>query len=416
MLSPNINLNMKSERYKKSEQLVLQGETCDAWVATRRKNYNSIEGAYPIFGSHAQGAHLWDVDGNQYIDYTMGYGTIVLGHADSRVTDAVVKELKKGNILSPLWKPSQIELTELLISVVPGAEMAFLMKTGSDATSGALRLARIYTGRNKVVRWGYNGWHDWATPLPKGVPASIREDTLEFRYNDLVSLREIFEKYPNQVACVLMMPFELETPTPGFLKEVKNIAHQYGALFILDDMRSGFRMALGGAQEYFGVQADLATYSKSMSNGYPISAIVGRADILRGVGSTKMTATYFTSSAEMVAAITTISILRDTDSIPHIWKMGKMFQDGIQSIINEYEIPAQILGYPPFPFIQFFLSHEAKIEMAKKIFFSETARLGVLFHPNHHWYISAAHSKEDIEYTIEACRKSFELLRPLLSQ
>ncbi|MDQ1353396.1 MAG: 3-aminobutanoyl-CoA transaminase [Acidobacteriota bacterium] len=399
-----------TDRYQESEHLLRRAETCDAWAATRRKQYNSIEGAFPIYASRAQGAYLWDVDNNRYIDYTMGYGTVVLGHADPRVNDAVIQELKKGTCLSPLWKPAQVELTDLLKSVIPGAEMAFLMKTGSDTTSGALRLARIYTGRSKVARWGYNGWHDWSTPRPLGVPSSIRAETLDFHYNDLASLKALFKEYPDQIACVLMMPFEVEKPYPGFLQEVKATAHEHGALFILDEMRSGFRMALGGAQEYFGIHADLATYSKSMSNGYPISAIVGRKDILHGVGRTKMTATFFANSAEMAAAITTISILRENKAIPHIWAMGKLFQEGIQDIITEYAVPARIVGYPPFPFIEFTMPDDMEIENAKTIFYSETAKLGVLFHPNHHWYISAAHTEEDIGNTIEVCRRGFELV------
>lgn len=394
--------------------MIVRGEACDAWAATQVKNYSSIEGVYPIYASHARGAYLWDIDGNSYIDYTMGYGTVILGHADPVVNDAVVEEIKRGTCLSPLWKPVQVELTGLLSSVIPGAEMAFLMKTGSDATTGALRLARIYTGRNKVVRWGYNGWHDWATPRPEGVPDSVRDDTLDFCYNDIASLSTVFERYPNQIACVLMMPFELDMPHPGFLEKVKSIAHNHGALLIFDEMRSGFRMALGGAQEYFGVQADLATYSKSMSNGYPISAIVGRADVLKGVGRTKMTATYFANSAEMVAAITTISILKNTSAISHIWAMGTLFQSGLRSIINETEIASRVVGYPPFPFMQFCMPEMAVNEMAKKVFYSETARLGVLFHPNHHWYISAAHTEDDILITLDVCKRALEMVRRTL--
>jgi glutamate-1-semialdehyde 2,1-aminomutase len=403
MLSPKL-----ANKYKKSQELLQRAEGCDAWAANRVRNYSQIEGAYPFYAGHAKGAYLWDVDGNRYIDYTLGYGTIILGHTDARVTDAVIQELKMGSCLSPLWTPAQVELTSLLTSVIPGAEMAFLMKTGSDATSGALRLARIYTGRDKVVRWGYNGWHDWATPRPAGVPTSIQADTLRFDYNNISSLKTVFERYPDQIACVLMMPFELDAPYTGFLQEVRAVAHEYGALFILDEMRSGFRMALGGAQEYFGVRADLVTYSKSMSNGYPISAIVGRKDILQGISRTKMTATFFASSAEMVAAITTVSILRDTEAISHIWAMGRLFQEGMQSIIAEFGIQAQVVGYPPFPFIQFVMPDNRKNEEAKTTFYSETTRLGVLFHPNHHWYISAAHTERDIAETLEMCRKGFK--------
>lgn len=401
-------IELGANNFEKSEQLLTRGEACDAWVATRVKNYNSIEGAFPTFANRAHGAYVWDVDGNQYIDYTLGYGTILLGHADPRVTEAVIQELKMGNCVSPLWKPSQVELAELLTSIIPRAEMAFLMKTGSDATSGAVRLARIFTGRNKILRWGYNGWHDWSTPRPAGVPTLHRKDTLEFEYNNLDSLRTLFEENKEQIACVLMMPFELDMPYPGYLHDVKALAHEHGALFILDEMRSGFRMALGGAQEYFNIQADLATYSKAMSNGYPISAIVGREDILRGIGRTKMTATFFGSSAEMVAAIITISLLKNSNYISRIWDMGRMFQDGIRALITEYEIPADIVGYPPLPYIQFNISDIAELEKVKSIFYTQTTKLGVLFHPNHHWYISTSHNEEEIKYTLEVCRKSFE--------
>ncbi len=394
--------------FKKSQELLQRAESCDAWAANRARNYSQIEDAYPFYASHAKGAYLWDVDDNRYIDYMLGYGTIVLGHADDRVTKSVVKELEKGNNISPLWKPKQVELTKLLTSVIPNAEMAFLMKTGSDATSGALRLARAFTGRDKVARWGYNGWHDWATPCPVGVPASIQADTLKFQYNDAASLRAIFEAYPEQIACVIMMPFELEKPQPGFLEEVKTIAHEYSALFILDEMRSGFRLALGGAQEYFGIQADLATYSKAMSNGHPISAIIGRADLLSGIGRTKMTSTFFGNSAEMAAAITTITILKETDAIAHIWAMGELFEQGIKDLISEYAVPAEFVGYPPYPFIQFTLTNEAENEQVKSAFYAETSRCGALFHPNHHWYISAAHTESNIMGTFEICRKGFE--------
>lgn len=396
--------------FEKSEELLTQAEKHDAWAATRVKNYNSIEGAYPIYASYAKGAYIWDVDGNKYIDYTLGYGTIILGHANSKVNQAVASEIQKGTCFSPLWSSLQVDLTNLLTSIIPGAEMAFLMKTGSDATSGAVRLARIYTKRDKVIRWGYNGWHDWATPRPKGVPLSVQANTLHFHYNELDSLEKIFLQYPDQIACVIMMPFELEKPYPNFLQDVKDIAHKYGAIFILDEMRSGFRLKLGGAQEYFNIKADLATYSKAISNGYPISAIVGRADILKGIGETKMTATFFANPPEMAAALATISILKDSNAISYIWKLGDLFLDGIKKLIDKYEIPAHVIGYSPVPFIKFSISEPEKLEQIKAIFYSATAKLGVLLHPNHHWYISASHTVEDIKHTLYVFEEGFKMV------
>lgn len=403
-----INNNRRMYCFKKSNALLKKAESCEAWAANRRKNYSQIEGEYPFYASRAKGAYVWDVDGNCYIDYMLGYGTIILGHADERVTQAVVDELKRGNNVSPMWKPIQIELAKLLTSVIPEAEQAFLMRSGSDATSGAVRLARVFTKRNKVIRWGYNGWHDWATPLSNGVPDSVKADVLEFKYNDIDSLESIFKRYPNDVACVIMMPFELEKPLPGFLNQVKSIAHKYGALFIFDEMRSGFRMALGGAQEYFNIRADLVTYSKAMSNGYPISAIVGRADVLSGIGQTKMTSTYFGNTAEMTAALTTIKILQETNALEYIWELGKYFQEGIETLISEFNMPIKCPGYPPFPFIQFAVADEALNEKVKRAFFVETARNGVFLHPNHHWYICAAHTKEDIKNTLGVFRFAFK--------
>lgn len=394
--------------FKKSDDLLKQAELYDAWAANRRKNYSQIERKYPFYASHAKGAYIWDVDGNRYIDYMLGYGTIILGHTNKYVTRAVLEELKKGNNVSPMWKPIQIKLTELLTSVIPKAEMAFLMKSGSDATSGAVRLVRVFTGRNKIIRWGYNGWHDWATPISNGVPEAVKNDIFEFKYNDIDSLKSIFKRFPKEIACVIMMPFELEKPQPGFLKEVRNIAHKHGALFILDEMRSGFRIALGGAQEYFKIKADLATFSKAMSNGHPISAIVGRADVLSGIGKTKMTSTFFGNSAEMAAAITTIKILQETDALSHIWKMGKYFQQGIEELISKFNVPVRFAGFPPFPFIQFMASDEDINEKVKRVFFIETTKRGVFLHPNHQWYISTAHTKKDIDDTLEIFRFAFD--------
>lgn len=408
-------MGQTTRTFTKSQALLRQAELRDAWAATRVRNYSQIEDAYPFYASHAKGAYLWDIDNNHYIDYTLGYGTVVLGHADDRVTQAVIQELEKGNNISPLWKPLQVELTKLLTSVIPNGEMAFLMKSGSDATSGAVRLARVFTNREKIVRWGYNGWHDWATPRLGGVPKSIQEDTLKFEYNNIASLRSIFERYPEQIACVIMMPFEIEKPNPSFLSEVRDIAHNYGALFILDEMRSGFRFALGGAQEYFAIQSDLATYSKAMSNGYPISAIVGRAEILGRMGQTKMDSTFFGNAPEMQAAITTITVLKETGAIPYIWRIGELFEKGIKDLITEYNAPAEFAGYPPYPFIKFTLADENLNEKIKRAFFAETACSGILFHPNHHWYICAAHTEADIAETLSVCRKGFERVHEVIA-
>lgn len=399
---------MKEYTLRESNKALKKGSIHDAWVKNRRLNYSSIEGAYPLFASHAKGAYIWDVDNQRYIDYTMGYGTVILGHADDRVNEAVINEIHKGTCISPLWKTIQFELAETIKSVIPNSEQAFLMKTGSDATSGSVRLARCFTGRNKVIRWGYNGWHDWATPKPLGVPDYVKNDVMKLDYNCIEKLERIFKENKNEIACVIMMPLDNELPVNRFLHEVKAITNKYGAIFILDEMRTGFRVSLGGVQKFLDITPDLATYSKAMANGYPISAIVGREDILSNISQTKMTATYFGSTHEMIAAKTTIQILKETDTINHIWKLGAIFRKKMNALINKYMIPAKIIGIDPMLCLIF---EGEKKEEYKRIFFGGCAKRGIFFHPNHHIYISGAHTEKDITDTVNICDEVFKILK-----
>lgn len=398
-------------RYQKSNALAATAARYDAWISAElsnpaRHNYQFINGLYPLYGSHAQGAYLWDIDGNRYIDYNLGYGTIVLGHCHTGVTAAVQQEVGRGHCMSPLWKPQQSELCELICSVVPNVEQAFLMKTGSDASSGAIRLARLFTGRSRVVRWGYNGWHDWSTPRPAGVPESTRELVHTFAYNDLQAVEGLFSRHGSEIACVFMMPFEVDAPEPGFLEGVKRIAHAHGALFILDEMRSGFRLALGGAQEFFKLDADLVTFSKAMANGYPISCIAGRADILKGIGQTKITATYFTSADAMAAALVCIRTLQTEPVIERIWSLGRRLLAGLAEANDREGGVASVRGYPPYPYLEFDKLTPAQNDFAKQTFFAATAREGLFLHPSHHWYICAAHTQADVDETIAICGRA----------
>lgn len=400
---------VQNGRYGTCDEWTRRAFVSDARAITRGDVLpNDANGAttFPRYMSRAQGAYVWDVDGNRYVDFLLGYGPVILGHAHPGITQAVAKELGDGHCIAPLWSTRQVQLSELIRSVIPGAERTLLLKTGSDATSAAVRVARIHTGRDKVVRWGYNGWHDWSVEQSSGVPSSTRAQTLLFEYGDPGSLRDLFRDYPTQVACVLMMPFEYETTTASYLAEIRLIAHEHGALFILDEMRSGFRMALGGAQEFFSVQADLVCLGKAMANGYSISALTGRADVLNCLSRTKVSSTYFANPADMVAALTTIQIVRDTDALHRVWALGSLLQEGLRVLVEEAQVPAEVVGYPPMPFLRFLLSDpDTQLEMIRT-FFTETTRRGVLLHPNHQWFLSAAHTEADIEFTLDACRQA----------
>ena len=234
----------------------------------------------PLFADRASGSRLWDVDGNEYIDFVSGLCAVNLGYGDPDVTAAVQEQLLKCVSLS-LSTALECEVCELICDMVPCAEMVRFGKNGSDATAGAIRVARAFTKRDHIARCGYHGWQDWciASRNPNGIPQAVRDLTYTFAYNDLGGLAAQLECYP--CAAVILEPMAFEWPRDGFLEAVKALAHKHGALLIFDETITGFRFANGGAQELFGVTPDLACFGKGLANGFPLSAIVGRRDIMK---------------------------------------------------------------------------------------------------------------------------------------
>ena len=365
-----------------------------------------VPGRYPVYATRARGARCWDVDGNEYIDWMCGYGAILLGYQWAEVDQAVVAQMSEG-FGTLLSNPRQNELAERLIGLIPCAETVRLLKTGTDATTAAVRTARIFTGRDKIVRFGYHGWADWSLAnfegFDAGVPQAVRELTLSLQYNDLESVRRLFADNPAEIAGVIMMPFETEAPAPGFLEGVRDLCHENGAVFILDEIRSGFRMAPGGAQEYLGVTPDLATFSKAMGNGYAISALVGRREIMGDGTRGLFSATFFTNPLEMAAALAVLDILEREPVIEHLWRLGGLLQDGLRELAARSGLPLEVTGYPPMPFLQFRLEEAERNQLATQEFFAQACARGVYLHPGHHWFVSYAHTEADVHATLEAC-------------
>jgi glutamate-1-semialdehyde 2,1-aminomutase len=395
-----------------TDRMTERARSVDARAATRPDILLPYDGypQYPRYLQRAKGAYVWDVDGNRYIDFCLGYGPVILGHGDERVNGRAADATANGGCFAPLWSPLQIELAELLTSVIPGAEMCLMLKTGSDATSAAVRLARIYTGRSAVLRWGYNGWHDWSVEQPAGVPTSVRENSRAFDFNDLDALESLLSHGNDKVACVITMPFWDDQVEASHLSGIGEVARHNGALFILDEMRSGFRVALGGAQQYLHVQADLAAYGKAMGNGHPISALVGRRDILSKLSDTKISSTYFAEPGSMAAAIATIEILRDTDALDHVWRLGEMFQNELKTLTSRFGSSIEVVGYPPMPFMRFQSGDATTLYAVEQQFYSKTTADGLLLHPNHQWFLSAAHTTGDIYQALEVIELALDTL------
>lgn len=398
---------------KQAEKLIPGG------VSKIRHPSYYVSGCYPVYINKGKGSHVWDVDGNEYIDWTLSFGSIILGHSYSGVDELVIQRIKKGFCFT-LSQPIQNELAEKLIKIIPSAKMAIFVLNGSGATAAAIRIARIYTKRHKVIRWGYHGWHDWClggkgSPYEKdGILKSVRQEILTFEYNNLDSLQKTLENNKGKVACIIMMPLDptsIALPKPGFLQGVRELADKHETILIFDEVRSGFRMALGGAQEYYGVIPDMTAIGKAMANGYPISAVVGKKEIMQAAMKTRIIGTFFANSLSMVASLASISELEKKHVLKHIWKIGRRLVDGLQEIIRGQEIDAKVVPMPPMPFIKFTYKDPDKRQKSKDTFYTEVVKRGVMVFPNHHWFVSYAHTQQDLDKTLEICRGSLKTVK-----
>ncbi|NUR78419.1 MAG: aminotransferase class III-fold pyridoxal phosphate-dependent enzyme [Thermoleophilia bacterium] len=372
-----------------------------------------VRGVAPMFLDSGRGSHVWDVDGNEFIDYAMALGPIILGHAYPDVDEAVAAQVRRGVAFS-LPHPLEVEVAEQLVEIVPCAEMVRFGKNGSDATSGAVRAARAYTGRELIACCGYHGWQDWyigTTTRSLGVPRGVQDLTVPFAYNDLASLERIFEEHPGRVAAVIMEPVGIAAPEPGFLEAVRELATREGALLVYDEVVTGFRLALGGAQELFGVTPDLAAVGKAMGNGFPIAAVVGRADVMEIFDEIFFSFTFGGEAASLAAAAATLAVLRDGEVIPHLWAQGQVLSDGFNTLAAHFELgeTARCIGLHPRTVLAFYETDGHDPLLLKSLFQQECIRRGVLFTGGQN--ISFGHSDADVEHTLRVYRAAFEVLR-----
>ncbi len=375
-----------------------------------------VEGIAPKYLQRGRGSHVWDVDGNEYIDFTMALLPVILGYSFYTTKEAIYRQLEEG-ITFTLMHPLEVDLSELLVEIIPCAEMVRFGKNGSDVTSAAVRLARACTGRDRVVCCGYHGWHDWyigTTSRVKGVPSCVRELTSTFRYNDLDSLQEALERNRDEVACVIMEPFCMEEPQGAFLEEVKELAHQNGALLIFDEIVTGFRLSLGGAQEYFGVEPDLATFGKGMANGMPISAIVGRREFMKVFDEVFLSFTFGGEALSLAAAISTIDFIRGKKVIEYLWRQGEKLRDLYNVLAEESGLTevTQCRGLPPINYTLFFDSNGFTSLEIKSLFQQECIRRGILFSGRHN--LCYSHTDEDISRTLSVYREVMDIVKTAL--
>ncbi|MEW5784378.1 MAG: aminotransferase class III-fold pyridoxal phosphate-dependent enzyme [Bacillota bacterium] len=380
-----------------------------------RRPYNFVEGEYPIYISRGYGGHIVDVDGNDYIDMLCAYGPIILGYDEPEINRAAVEQMEKGFCFS-LVQEVQNDLIKRLLGLIPSAEMAILVKTGSDATGVAVRVARGYTGKSKILRCGYHGWHDWCVEVPGGVPEEIRRLTLEFPYGDLEVLEKLLRENRDDTAGIIITPvahplaLPVSAPPPGYLEGVRALADRYGVVLIFDEIRTGFRVSLGGAQQRYGVTPDVTTIGKAMANGYAISACVGKKEIMKVVESKVfISSTFFPNSLEMAAAMKCIDILEREKVLDVIWERGTDFLARLEQITAASRVPVTVSGIPPMPFITFDKTDDSYKERRTR-FYTETIRRGLFIQPYHHWYIAYRHTAADLDYTLQTITEALEIV------
>jgi glutamate-1-semialdehyde aminotransferase len=369
-----------------------------------------VDGVAPKYIARGRGCHVWDVDGNEYIDYPMALGPYILGYGYPAVVEAVSRQIREGNTFT-LMHPLEVELAELLVEIVPCAEMVRFGKNGADATMAALRIARAATGRDHIAYFGYHGCHDWyavTTSLDKGIPQFNRQLIHAFEYNDPASLESLFDQYPNQIGTVIMEQPGIE-PVDNFLQKVIDIAHKNGAIFVLDEICTGFRYAPGGAQEYYEIVPDLACFGKGMANGLPISAVVGRRELMKELNEIFFSLTFSGEVLAMAAAIATINEIRTKHVIPYIWEKGKKLREGLNKAAREAGVDLLVPGNPPRSGLIFRDGSGRESPDLKSLFLQETVKRGILF--GGPVYISLSHTDADIERTVEASAEAIKIVR-----
>jgi glutamate-1-semialdehyde 2,1-aminomutase len=365
-------------------------------------------GDTPLYFERGKGCLIWDADGREYVDFVMAYGPPLLGYANERVDGAASAQAARGNLLS-LNHPLQVQLAERLVARVPHADMAILLKTGSEATTAALRVARRCTGRRLVARCGYHGWHDWCLPLETYVPAGLGEQILEYDVNDPESLERIFAEHPGQIAAVILAPEMAKRPERALFEGLIERTHQNGALFVLDEVKTGLRTKPGTLQQHFDFAPDVTTLSKALGNGWPIAALVGRRAVMEHGAGLHVSATYHGESAALAAALTTLEILDEEDVCGHVWHLGQRLITELNEAAARWRIPAVAYGepFPPMPFLSFKGRDHAESAVLRDAFFADVVDQGILMHPRHLWFISYAHQEHHIDRAIEAADAAF---------
>jgi glutamate-1-semialdehyde 2,1-aminomutase len=379
------------------------------------QNAGTLPEGFPQFLERGRGCHIWDVDDNEYIDFMCSYGPIILGHADP-IVDAAAAEQQSNADCQDGPSSRIVELAELLVQTIPHADWAVFQKNGTDATTLCVSIARAATGRRKVLvaRGAYHGSAPWCTPRPAGTTPEDRAHLLHYTYNDLASVEAAAAEAGADLAAIVVSPFrhdaglDQELVDSAFARGVRALCDRLGAALILDDVRCGFRLSLQGSWEPVGVRPDLSAFSKAIANGYPLAAVVGRDSFRDAVRQVFATGSFWFAAVPMAAALATITTLRDTDALARLASAGDALRHGLATQAESYGVRVRQTGPVQMPFLSFVGDTEYQ---RARLFTGEAVKRGVYLHPRHNWFLSAAHSQEDINDALEVTDIAFAKVR-----
>jgi glutamate-1-semialdehyde 2,1-aminomutase len=397
-------------------------------LVSRRPNRKAY-GVSPVYAQRARGARFWDVDGHEYIDWISGIGAILLGYADPVVDDAVREQIGRGTTFA-VNHELEIELAEELCQTIPCAEMVRYAKCGGEACAIAVRIARGITERDKVLFCGYHGWHDWylAANLaaeanlaghlfpgiePIGVPRGLAGTALPFAYGDLAGLGELLDQNRGEVAAVIMEPVRSELPPAGYLEGVAELSRAHGAVFIFDEVSAGLRFSMGGAQQYLGVTPDMAVFAKSLSNGYPMAAVVGKREVMEPAGRMFISSTYWSDTIGLVAALTTLREARRRDVPAQLWRFGGELKRRLNAVAQEVGLSVACQGIDVHPQLDFGISDPQLKSQVTTLYIQEMAKRGC--HGYASFYLNAAQGEAELAQTTAAARETFTILHDALA-
>jgi glutamate-1-semialdehyde 2,1-aminomutase len=409
-------MNPIDDRFRRSKELFERAaQVIPCGIYGHASPAVALPGAFPYYAERAQGCRYWDVDGNEYIDYLCGYGPMILGHQHPAVEEAAARQQRDALCLNHP-SPVMVDLAEYLVSLVDFSAWAVFGKNGSDMTTWALQVAREHTKRRKILKvaGAYHGMDPWCTPGHAGLLEEDRAHIHDFLWNDLDSFERLLKEFRNDIAGVIMTPFHhpvfkpSEMPAPGFWSHIEAACRREGMVLILDDIRAGFRLDLRGSHKCFGFEPDLICFCKAIANGHALSAALGRKELRVAASKVFLTGSYWNSAPAMAAALACLRVLQKEDAVSALRRSGDMLMQGLVEAGRQHGFAMLASGPPAVPTLSF--ADDPSLRRQQR-FCAEVARRGAFFHPHHNWFLSTAHTSQDIIATLRMADEAFAVVK-----